>query len=226
MTPPGSWETVYGAITIGILILLVACFNFINLATARATLRAREIGLRKTLGGTRRQLTVQFLAEALLLALLSLACAAAAAEILLPAFSGLLGQPLVLDCARDWRLDLTILGIAVAAGLVSGIYPALVLSRLRPVAALQAHGAGAKRPGALRDVLVLTQFAVSIGLGVAAIVVFRQVNYARSLDLGFNRDNVVVIEGNDLGGQREQALAQALRANPGVSGVGLSASTV
>ncbi|HEY1890612.1 MAG TPA: ABC transporter permease [Steroidobacteraceae bacterium] len=223
MTPPGSWETVYGAITIGILILLVACFNFINLATARATLRAREIGLRKTLGGTRRQLTVQFLAEALLLALLSLACAAAAAEILLPAFRGLLGQPLVLDCARDWRLDLMILGIAVAAGLVSGIYPALVLSRLRPVAALQPHGSGLKRPGALRDVLVLTQFAVSIALGIAAIVVFRQVNYARSLDLGFNRDNVVVIEGNDLGGQREQALAQALRANPGVNGVGLSA---
>ncbi|MHB8815968.1 MAG: ABC transporter permease, partial [Steroidobacteraceae bacterium] len=223
MTPPGSWETVYGAIIIGILILLVACFNFINLATARATLRAREIGLRKTLGGTRRQLTVQFLAEALLLALLSLACAVAAAEILLPAFNGFLQQSLVLDYARDWRLDLMIIGIAVAAGLVSGIYPALVLSSLRPVAALQAHGGGLKRPGGLRDVLVLMQFAVSIGLGIAAIVVFSQVNYARKLNLGFNVDNVVVIEGNDLGGQREEALAEALRANPGVSQVGLSA---
>ncbi|MGH8202230.1 MAG: ABC transporter permease [Steroidobacteraceae bacterium] len=223
MTPPGSREMVYGAIIIGSLILLVACFNFINLATACATLRAREIGLRKTMGGTRRQLTVQFLAEALLLALFSLACAAAAAEILLPAFNGFLAQSLVLDYTRDWRLDLVIMGIAVAAGLVSGIYPALILSRLRPVAALQAHGGGLKRPGGLRDVLVLTQFAVSIGLGIAALVVFRQVGYARGLDLGFNRDNVVVIEGNDLGGQREQALAEALRANPGVSGVGLSA---
>lgn len=223
MTPPGSRETVYGAIIIGILILLVACFNFINLATARATLRAREIGLRKTLGGTRRELTLQFLAEALLLALLSLVCALAAAQMLLPAFNGFLQQSMALDYIRDWRLDLTIIGIAVAAGLVSGVYPALVLSRLRPVASLQAHGGGPKRPGGLRDVLVLMQFAVSIGLGIAAIVVSRQVDYARNLDLGFNPDNIVVIEGNDLGGQREEALAEALRANPGVSEVGLSA---
>ena len=223
MTPPGSWDTVYGAIIIGSLILLVACFNFINLATARATLRAREIGLRKTLGGTRRQLTVQFLTEALVLALLALACAAAAAEILLPVFNGFLQQSLVLAYLMDWRLDLLIVGIALAAGLVSGIYPALVLSRLRPIGTLQAHGGALQRPGGLRDVLVLTQFAVSIGLGVAALVVFRQVDYARSLDLGFNRDNVIVIEGNDLGGQREQALAEALRANPGVGAVGLSA---
>ncbi|HEY6457611.1 MAG TPA: ABC transporter permease, partial [Steroidobacteraceae bacterium] len=223
MTPPGSWETVFGAMIIGLLILLVACFNFINLATARATLRAREIGLRKTLGGTRRQLTVQFLVEALLLALLSLACAAAVAEILLPAFNGFLQQSMVLDYMKDWRLDLTIIGIAVAAGLISGIYPALVLSKLRPVAALQAHGGPLKRPGGLRDLLVLMQFAVSIGLGIAALVVFRQVDYARNLNLGFNRHNIVVIQGNDLGGQREEALAEALRANPGVSQVGLSA---
>lgn len=223
MTPPGSRGTVYGAIVIGILILLLACFNFVNLATARSLLRAREIGLRKTLGGTRRQLTVQFLAEALLVALLSLACAIAAAEILLPAFNGFLEHSLVLDYAQDWRLDLTIIGIAVAAGLFSGIYPALVLSRLRPVAALQAYGGGLRRRGGLRDVLVLMQFAVSIGLGIVAIVVFRQVDYARNLDLGFNRDDIVVIEGNDLGGQREEALAEALRANPGVSQVGLSA---
>lgn len=223
MTPPGSWETVYGAIIIGILILLLACFNFINLATARATLRAREIGLRKTMGGTRRQLTVQFLAEALLLTLLSVACAVAAAEVLLPAFNGFLQQSMVLDYTRDWRLDLIIAGIAVAAGLVSGIYPALILSSLRPVAALQAHRGGQKGPGGLRDALVLMQFAVSIGLGVAAIVVFRQVAYARNLDLGFNTDNIVVIEGNDLGGQREQALADSLNANAGVSQVGMSA---
>lgn len=223
MTPTGSRQTVYGAVIIGMLILLVACFNFINLATARATLRAREIGLRKTLGGTRRQLTVQFLAEALLLGLLSLACAVAAAEVLLPVFNGFLQQSMVLDYTRDWRLDLMIIGIAVTAGLVSGIYPALVLSSLRPVVALHAHGGGLKRPGGLRDALVLMQFAVSIGLGIAAIVVSRQVNYARNLDLGFKPDNIIVIEGNDLGGQREEALAETLRANPGISQVGLSA---
>jgi putative ABC transport system permease protein len=222
LTPPGSWDTLDGVIIVGILILLVACFNFTNLATARAALRAREIGLRKTLGAKRRQLTVQFLAEAALLALISLACAVAAAEMLLPAFKGFLHQPIVLDYARDWRLDLILIGVAAGAGLMSGIYPALVLSRLRPVAALQAKAGGSHRSIGLRDVLVLMQFAVSIGLGIAAIVVFRQVDYARNLDLGFQRNNILVIRNGTLTGERQEALAQALRANPGVSDVGLS----
>ncbi|MGH8319670.1 MAG: ABC transporter permease [Steroidobacteraceae bacterium] len=222
LTAPGSRDTVEGVIIVGILILLVACFNFTNLATARAALRAREIGLRKILGGTRRQLTIQFLGESTLLALISLACAVGAAEALLPAFKGFLHQPIALDYARDWRLDLLVIGVAIAAGLMSGIYPALVLSRLRPVAALQAKAAGSHRLVGLRDVLLLFQFAVSIGLGIAAIVVFRQVAYARNLDLGFRRDNILLIRNSTMTGERQEAFAQVLRANPGVSEVGLS----
>ncbi|MGH8290437.1 MAG: ABC transporter permease [Steroidobacteraceae bacterium] len=222
LTPPGSWNTLYGVVIIGILILLVACFNFINLATARATLRAREIGLRKTVGATRRQLTFQFLSEAVFLALLSLVCAIAAAEILLSAFNGFLHQSITLHYASDWRLDLILIGVAAGAGLVSGIYPALVLSRLRPVAALQTKTGGSRTSVGLRDVLVLMQFAVSIGLGIAAIVVFRQVDYARNMDLGFRRNNIVVIQNSDLAGKRQQAFAEALRVNRGIRQVGLS----
>jgi putative ABC transport system permease protein len=222
LTPPGSWNTLYGVVIIGILILLVACFNFINLATARAALRAREIGLRKTLGATRRQLTFQFLSEAVCLALLSLAVAVAAAEILLPVFNGFLHQSIAVDYATDWRLDLILIGVATGAGLLSGIYPAFVLSRLRPVGALQTTTGSSKTSMGLRDVLVLMQFAVSIALGIAAMVVFRQVDYARNRDLGFRQDNIVVIQNHDLTGAWQEAFAQALRANPGVSEVGMS----
>ena len=222
LTPVGSWDTLDGVMIVAILILLVACFNFTNLATARAALRAREIGLRKTLGAKRRQLTVQFLGEAALVAFISLGCAAAAAEMLLPAFKGFLHQTLVLDYLTDWRLDLILIGVAAAAALMSGIYPALVLSKLRPVAALRANAGGAHRSIGLRDVLVLMQFAVSIGLGIAAMVVFRQVNYAQKLDLGFQRSDILVFGNSALTGKRQEALAQALRGNPGVSEVGLS----
>jgi putative ABC transport system permease protein len=221
LVPPGSRDTLYGVIIVGILILLVACFNFTNLATARAAQRAREIGLRKALGAMRRQLTFQFLSEAVFLALLSLVGAAAAAEMLLPAFNGFLHQAVVLNYARDWRLDLMLASVAIGAGLLSGIYPALFLSRLRPVAALHAE-AGSTRAG-LREVLVLMQFAVSIGLGIVAIVVFRQVDYERNMSLGFRWDNIVVIQNADLTGERQEAFVQALRSNPGVSAVGLSA---
>lgn len=222
LTPPGSWHTLYGVIAIGMLILLVACFNFTNLATARAALRTREIGLRRTLGAAGGQLTVQFLVEALFLALLSLLCAAAVAQVLLPLFNSFLRQSIALDYARDWTLDLMLLGIAVAAGLASGLYPALVLARLRPASALQGKGWGSGPSVGLRDLLVLMQFAVSIGLGIAAVVVFRQVNFARNMNLGFDRHNILVIGNGNLKGKGEEAFVQALRANPGVSAAGLS----
>ncbi len=222
LKPPGSWETLYGVIVIGILILLVACFNFINLATARAELRAREIGVRKVLGGTRGQLSVQFLSEAVLLALLSLVCAGALTEILLPAFNALLHQSVALNYWSDWKLNLILIGVAVGAGLISGAYPALVLSSLRPVSSLRAKPGSSRSAVGLRDLLVLTQFAVSIGLGIAVIVVFRQVSYSRDMDLGFRRDNIVVIRNDRLKGEKQDAFAQALRANSSVTEVGLS----
>lgn len=222
MTPPGSWDTLYGVIVIGILILLVACFNFINLATALAALRAREIGLRKTLGATRRQLTIQLLSEAVFLTLLSLAFAAAAAQILLPAFDGFLRQSIALDYLSDWRLDLMLIGVACVAGVLSGIYPALVLSRLRPVATVQTNSGSSRTSLGLREALVLMQFAVSIGLGIAVMVVFNQVDFARKLNLGFDRNDILVVRKSSLSGNRQEAFVEALRANPGIRGVALS----
>src|SRR3954463_2727455 len=123
--PAGSWTTLYGVGVIGFLILFVACFNFMNLATARGLLRAREIALRKTHGANRGQLIAQFLGEAVLMALLSLILALALVEVLQPAFGRFLQHPIALDYAGDWPLMLIIAGITIAAGLVSGSYPAL-----------------------------------------------------------------------------------------------------
>lgn len=223
MKPGGSWGTLYGVVAIGVLTLLVACFNFMNLTTARATLRAREIALRTLLGAGRGQLMLQFLGEAVLVALLSLMLALALAEVLLPLFDDFLQRPLSLDYTADWRLPLLLLGIAVLTGLFSGSYPALVLSSMPPMSGLRAGDGGPSRSGGLRSVLVVLQFAVSVGMAIAAGVVFRQISYARAMDLGFRHDNIVVISSNSrLMGDKQEAFAQALRANPGIAAVGLS----
>jgi putative ABC transport system permease protein len=216
-TPAGSWTTLYGVIIVGFLVLFLACFNFTNLSTARALLRAREIALRKTHGANRRQLTIQFLGEAVFMTLLSLVLALALVEILLPPFGRFLGHPVPLHYVSDWPLLMVIVGIAISAGLISGSYPALVLSAFRPVAALQANNAGQAGSGRLRTVLVVLQFAVSIALGVAAMVVFAQISFARNIDLGYRKDNTLVVIGNGLltvGGR--ESFVQRLRSNPDI----------
>jgi len=223
MRAPGSWTMLYGISVIGLLILLVACFNFMNLATARATMRAREISLRKTLGATRKQLIVQFLGESVLISLVALLFALALVEVLLPAYGSFLGVPLVFRYFQDWPLSLMILAIAVAAGLIGGFYPALVLSGFRPASVLRANQSGNPGSGTLRSILVVLQFAVSIGLGIAAIVVFQQIDFARHIDLGFRRDNIVVTgTGGRLSPEGVESFVRTLAKGPGVLSVARS----
>ncbi|MBV9550778.1 MAG: ABC transporter permease [Alphaproteobacteria bacterium] len=217
MKPPGSWTTLYGMMVIGALILLVACFNFMNLATARATLRAREISLRKCMGAKRGQIIVQFLGEAVLMSLIALVLAFALAEVLLPSFGTFMGRPLPFRYLSDWPLTLGTVVIAVLAGLISGLYPALVLSGFRPGATLRTNASGQSGSGRLRAGLVVLQFAVSIGLGIGALVVFQQIEYARNIDLGFNRENIVVTgTAGRLTGDGVKSFMQALARGPGV----------
>jgi len=225
MKPPGSWTTLYGMGAIGLLILLVACFNFMNLATARATMRAREISLRKCVGARRGQLMIQFLGESVLVALLALVLALALVEILLPSYSSFLRAPLSLHYLTDWPLVLAIVGVAVMAGLVGGLYPALVMSGFRPAAVLRANQSGNPGAGPLRSTLVVLQFAVSIGLAIAAAVVYQQIDFVRHLDLGFRRDNIVITSANRLSPQGMKAFADALARGPGIVGVTRSSMT-
>jgi putative ABC transport system permease protein len=195
MRPPGSWTTVYGFSVIAILILLVACFNFTNLSTARAMLRAREISLRKTVGAKRWQLIVQTIAEALQTALIALIIALALVEVLLPAYDRFLDRPIAFHYVADWRFLLAVVAVTIATGVLSGAYPALVLSRFHPAAVLKTTASSQTGSGLTRLTLVVLQFAVSIGLGISAIVVASQIGYLRAIDPGFNRDGVVIIRG-------------------------------
>ena len=218
--PGGSWTTVYGFAVIAMLILLVACFNFTNLATARAMLRAREISLRKAVGATRRQLIIQFLGEAVITAMVALVLALALVEVLLPTYDQFLNRPITFDYLTDWRLFFGLIAAAIAAGLVSGAYPALVLSRFQPAAVLKSNASSQTGSGLARMVLVVLQFSVSIGLGIAVIVVFRQIDFARHAELGFNRDGLVILfVGNNLPPAGQESFAHALADSPAIAGV-------
>jgi len=225
-TEKGSMNTIYTFSAVAVLILLIACFNYMNLATARAAVRAREIALRKVMGARRSQLMVQFLGESLLTALVSLALAIGIVEALLPAYDSFLARPITFNVLTDWQLTLTILGIAVGAGVLGGLYPALLLSGFRPAARLGTAVSGIGGSGLLRTTLVVLQFAISIGLGITMIVMFAQIRYARQVDLGFDRHNLIVLNGNGpIAPPSVESLAQTLAADPAIEGVGRSSAT-
>jgi putative ABC transport system permease protein len=226
MTPGGSWLEIYGFAVIAALILLMAGFNFTNLATAQAMMRAREVSLRKVLGARRSQLIVQFLGESVLTTLLSLVVALALVELLTPAFDRLLGRPLSFHYVANWPLSFLVTGAAVLTGLIGGFYPALVLSAFRPATTLRTGGGSGKAGGLLRNGLVVLQFAVSIGLGIAAIVVFTQIRYARDVALGFNRSHIYVVrDASAIALKKRMDFARAVAALPSVAGDTLSRST-
>ncbi len=216
----GNPIRVYGFAAIAVLILLIACFNYMNLATARAMVRAREIALRKVMGARRGQLIAQFMGESVMTALVALILALAIVEMLLPAYDSFLARPITYNLLTDWPLTLGFLSIGVGAGLLGGFYPAALLSGFRPAARLGTAVSGIGGSGLLRTGLVVLQFAISIGLGIAMIVMFAQIRYARQTDLGFDRYNLVVIGAvGSLTPATRESLRQALAAEPSIAGV-------
>jgi len=224
MKPPNSRTLVFGFAAIAALVLLVAGVNFTNLATTHASLRAREVALRKVLGASKRQLVIQFVTEAVLTALLALILAFAATEVLLPVYSGFLGHRITLDYLGNWPFVAAMIAIAGLTGLIGGIYPAFILSSFRPGRVLHSKTAGVGSTGMMRTMLVVFQFAVSIGLAIAAAVIFTQIRFANHLDLGFDRDNIVMIHLNGAGlspASLESMTGETL-ALPGVASVAMS----
>lgn len=223
MTPPGSWAVVYGLSVVALLIVLIACCNFMNLATARASLRAREIALRKLGGAKRRQLIAQFLAEAALAAFGSLLIALSLVEMLLPAYGRFLGVPTSLRYLNDWRLLTGLIAGTAAVALLSGLYPAFAISALRPAEGLRPGAFTRVGPALLRSLLVVVQFAISIGLAVTALAVLRQTDFARHVDLGIRRNGVVVVQGiARMTPSQRESFAAALRRAPGIASLAYS----
>ncbi len=204
----------------GVAALLIAVVNYISLATAHAGLRAREVAMRKVVGATRRALVVQFVAEAFAVALAAGLIAAAMIELSMPAVSAILGETIKVRYLGLDGIALPLLGLSLLVGLVSGVYPALVLSGFRPAAVLaSARAPGGGRAGArVREVLALGQFAAAICLMICTAVIFAQIRYVHRADIGFRRDGLIVVKMSDKQVAKDKrALLQAFRGLRGSS---------
>jgi putative ABC transport system permease protein len=178
---------------VAIFILLIACINFINLSTALSGQRAKEVGLRKTVGALRGQLIIQFLGESLLMSLISLVIGVAIAWMLLPMFNELSSKHITVDLL-NLRIIASLLGVAVLAGLISGSYPALFLSSFNPVKVLKGMRIFEGRKTWLRNGLVVFQFSISVILMVSTLVVNSQLSFIRNRDIGFNKANLLYLK--------------------------------
>jgi putative ABC transport system permease protein len=197
MTPGNDRRTILTFTVVALLILGMACVNFTNLATARATQRAREVGLRKVVGATRRQLIVQFLSESILLVSIAMLVALALVELVLPMLGRFLDADLEVRYLGEGGLLLPSLLMVLVVGAIGGLYPAFYLSRFQPARVLKANKSAPETPGAgyLRSALVVAQFAVSIGLIICTAIVYSQTMYARTADPGYKREGVLQISG-------------------------------
>ena len=210
---------------IGVFVLLLACINFMNLSTARSEKRAREVGIRKTLGSLRTQLISQFLGESLLVAFFAFVLAVGLTELSLPAFSQLSGKPMTLPWTSPifWALSLAITGIT---GLLAGSYPAFYLSGFRPVKVLKAAFKAGKGASLSRKFLVVAQFSISLSLIIGTLVVFRQIRYAEDRPVGYDRAGLINIPINtDALDRNYEALRTSLLKTGVVAGVA-NASTL
>jgi putative ABC transport system permease protein len=181
---------------VALFVLIIACINYMNLTTAKASNRAKEIGMKKVVGAIRGQLITQFLVESLILTLVSFVLAVMLVNLFLPFFNLFINKQLSLGLSTDYRIWLTALLVAIIVGLLSGSYPALMLSRFTPTTLLKSLKIQNKSDFALRKGLVVFQFSVSVFMIIATIVMFLQVRFVNNKDLGFNKDLLVVVDIN------------------------------
>jgi len=178
---------------IAIFILLIACINFINLSTAKASGRAKEIGIKKVAGADQLSIIVQFLLESLLLVAVAMILAVILVGLSLTLFNNVSGKSFMLPDLFRVRFIINFIVVGLAAGLISGIYPALYLSSFKPVAVLKGEAVSAKGNGTLRRILVVIQFTLSILIAVSAIFMYRQLKFLQNKELGYNKENLICI---------------------------------
>jgi len=189
-----SIQYVYIFSIVAIFILLIACVNFMNLSTARSSGRAKEVGVRKVLGSLRRNLVSQFLTESILISFISLLLALGIAALLLNYFNQLAGKQISFAVFGNPWLLTGLFALMLTVGLLAGSYPAFYLSAFRPIEVLKGKLAAGFKSGWLRSGLVVFQFWISIVLIIGTIVIYNQLSYIRSKDIGFKRDNVLIIK--------------------------------
>lgn len=212
---------IFGAISV--LIVLIAAINFMNLATAQASRRAKEVGIKKVGGSTRGLLIAQFLSETFMLTLVALVISLIIIKITLPYFNNLLGVSLGLKLLAHWYTIPVLILFALVVSLMAGSYPSFYLSSFNPYEVLKGSQKSSMKNGKLRRVLVVFQFSVSILLIIGTLIMYRQINYMLNKDVGFNKEQLIVIERAHALGARMKAFKDEVRQLPGV--VNIASST-
>jgi len=204
---------------IAVFVLIIACINFMNLATARSANRAREIGIRKVSGANRSDIAKQFFGESLLMSLISLGIAIILVALSLPVFNALTGKQLNFTLFSNMNILLGILGIAVITGCLSGLYPSMLLSSFQPASVLKGTLASGSKGFLFRRILVITQFTLSLILIIGTVIIYRQLDYMQSMKLGYDKDYLLYFAKQ--GGLRGQydAFKSTLLKNPYILGV-------
>ena len=221
--PVGNSSYVYAFSLVGVFILLIACINFMNLSTARSEKRKREVGVRKSLGSSRKSLFFQFIIESIVYSGLSLPIALLLSEMLISPFNNLTGKSLSLNLFNPfWQIPVLIL-MVIFIGFISGSYPGLYLSSFKPIKILKPGSVSNSRGKHFRNILTTFQFAVSIGLIVCTILVQKQLLFIKNNSLGFNKENVLIISninnplGNHLEAFKEKIKTNAYIVNASIS---------
>ncbi len=190
---PGSLVEIVLFAAIAFLILLIACSNYINLATARSTSRAKEVGISKVVGATQTQLVRRFLIESIALSLMALILALGIVELLLPAFNAFVGKEIRLSPFSDLTMFAALVGILILVGVAAGSYPAVLLASFRPVAVLKGELCRGVRAASSRKWIIIFQFAVSIILIIAVLVIYQQMRFVKHKDLGLDKEQMLVL---------------------------------
>ena len=201
---------------IAIFVLLIACINFMNLATAKSVTRAREIGIRKVVGANRQAIIRQFLGESIICSLLALLLALVFVELLLPSFTNLTQKNLTLNFHANIGVFLSLLLIAVITGIVSGSYPALFLSSFKPATVLKGSLVSGKKGSFIRKTLVVFQFSLSVILIIGTAVVYKQIDYIHNKNLGLDKENIIYIPIGEATKEKHETLKKEFLNNPGV----------
>lgn len=220
--PNGTMLNVYIFSVIAFFILLIAAINYMNLATARSYTRSKEVGVRKVLGATKQQLVIQFLTESVALAVLALILALSLVEITLPFFNKLSEKSLTLNL-MDFQTVFTVIGLALFAGFIAGVYPAFFISSFQPIKALKGTLETPNKKITLRKSLVVIQFSLSIIMLVSTMLVSKQLSFVKTQDLGFTKDQILLVDLDDpkLQSQTEVLKAELLK-NPSITRVAAS----
>ncbi|UCC80454.1 MAG: ABC transporter permease [Candidatus Zixiibacteriota bacterium] len=214
----GNSLLVYSFSVIAMFVLLIACVNFINLSTARSMVRAREVGMRKTLGAGRGNLIRQFLGETVFFSAISLVFAVVLAELSLPAFNNLVRKSLAMNL---FELPLILAGFVIIAvtGVIAGLYPAFYLSSFKPANVIKSNILSVSGKSLFRKILVVFQFSLSTALLIGALVIYLQLRYINSKDLGFDKENVIHIPLKENIAARYPAVKEELLASPYIKSV-------